>query len=114
VNESVSPLSTIFDDLSHWHRWPRMLAGCRPGEQLELERVKQIVCGGASPSDAERHGEHWVTSFLDFCERGRIAQLYARADGSFVLVLSDPLPTEEQAWERVEATWPELEREMSD
>jgi hypothetical protein len=106
VSEALSPVSTIFDDLTHWHRWPGMLAGCRPGEHAELERVNQIVCRGASPSDAERHGEHWLVSFLDFCERAGIGEIHMRGDGSFVLVLADPLPSEQTAWKRIESSWP--------
>jgi hypothetical protein len=87
-----------------------MLAGTRPGEEVELARVRRIVCAGATPNDAERYGEHWLTSFLDFCERSGIGTLRVRPDGGYALALTDPLPSCEQAWERVQASWPPLDQ----
>ena len=98
----------IFYDHSYGNRWKGMLAGVAPGEELELTRVKRIVCAGASAADAQRHGESWLGAFLSFCERGRIGSLQSHSDGSYTLVLSDPLPSGAEAWERIEASWPEL------
>src|SRR5262249_51249013 len=96
------PENTIIDDLWHRGRWQAMLAGSPPGEQLELASVRQIACAGASTGDIERHGEAWTASFLSFAERAGIGLLKLRSDGSHVLVLADPLPSEAEAWERVQ------------
>jgi hypothetical protein len=98
----VSIDSSIIDDLWHWRRWPAILAGIAPGEELEMSRVRALVCGDEGGIDVE----HWVTTFIDFCERGAIGDLRLRADGRYVFALADPLPTVDEAWRRVEASWP--------
>lgn len=102
--------NTIFNDLHYWQRWPGMLGDIVPGEELELSRVWRIVCEGAASCDAERDGEAWLVGFIDFCERGGVAVLKARSDGSYVLVLADPLPSLDEAWSRITVGWPELEQ----
>jgi hypothetical protein len=102
----TEPGDTIIDDVFHCNRWEGMLAGTSPGEELELGRVRRIACGGAAVQDVARHGHHWLSSFLDYCERGGIGSLRSRSDGSYTLVLADSLPSRAEAWERVAATWP--------
>jgi hypothetical protein len=102
----TEPDDTIIDDVFHCNRWEGMLADAAPGEELELVRVRRMVCAGAAVPDVARHGRHWLSSFLDYCERGGIGSLRARSDGSYTLVLADPLPSRSEAWERVAATWP--------
>jgi hypothetical protein len=94
--------STIIDDIWHWRRWPGMLAGIEPGAELEMAQVRTLVCGDARDIDVE----HWVTTFIDYCERGAIAELRLRTDGRYVLALVDPLPTVEDAWLHADASRP--------
>jgi hypothetical protein len=63
-------------------------------------------CAGADASSVARHSRYWLETFLDFCERGGIGSLQSRSDGSYSLVLFDPLPSESVIWERIMATWP--------
>src|SRR5690348_10291948 len=105
---------TFIHDLYYGNRWEQMLAHAAPGEELELAEVHQIVCAGAAPSDVKRLGESWLASFLSYCERGGIGSLCAHSDGTYTLVLAQPLPTPAEAWARVGGTWPELDAGPSD
>jgi hypothetical protein len=100
------PEEAIIDDFFHWKRWPSMLSEVSAGEELDLPRLRRIVCESASTPDTERYGEEWLGSFISYCERGGIGRLRLRADGSYALKLADPLPSVEEAFARVEAAWP--------
>jgi hypothetical protein len=104
----------VIHDLYHWKRWPMMLAGARPGEELSLARLRRVVCDGATTPEAERHGEVWLRTFISYCERGGVGVLRFRSDGTYVLELANPLPSIAEAMERVESSWPELEQTQAD
>jgi hypothetical protein len=100
--------STVIPDLASARHLGPLCEWAQDGRPIPLSRLQALVCRSASTPATGRYGVDWLAWLVSAAERGGVGHLERRGQ-NIVFQPSANVPSLDEAWARVQASWPEPE-----